>query len=228
MKILAKIKGLSFIVQIALFLACYVILVYLGRKRVYTFRKWISKTILKMYGITINVTGSIDANAQLLIINHQSLLDIMILEQIHDKKLSWVAKKELFTISFYGRVLHKTADIALDRGNKKGLLKLIKQVKNRIYKGFVVAIFPEGTRSTKGTLLRFKPGTEFVANNLALTVQPIVISNSLRLFNMKAYELYAGELKVTIMPSFNTVTLENKHWLAPLREDMLKVYNAKS
>jgi len=52
--------------------------------------------------------------------------------------------------------------IIIDREDKKSLVKLIKDAKDRLSKGRVIAIFPEGTRGNGKKLLKFKAGAQSI------------------------------------------------------------------
>jgi len=53
----------------------------------------------------VRTKGTLDPDAQMFLVNHQSDIDIGIIETITPKNIAWVAKRELFTIPFFGLVL---------------------------------------------------------------------------------------------------------------------------
>ncbi len=57
---------------------------------------------------------------------------------------------------------------------KLELLRLLKEVKDRLSLGRPIAMFPEGTRSSGKELLKFKSGASLVANKYNLKVQPLL------------------------------------------------------
>ncbi|HEX5670051.1 MAG TPA: 1-acyl-sn-glycerol-3-phosphate acyltransferase, partial [Sulfuricurvum sp.] len=84
---------------------------------------------IRIFGfIGVQTKGSLDPEAQILLVNHQSDVDIGIIETITSKNIAWVAKKELFSIPFFGLVLRLPKNIALQRESKTALAKLIKEV----------------------------------------------------------------------------------------------------
>jgi len=94
-------------------------------------RKW---AILQKYllGFDIELIGQIDKNANMLLLNHQSLLDIIIFEYLDDRDIAWVAKKEIGDLPWFGRILKYPKMIEVERENKKSLIKLLKDVKDRL------------------------------------------------------------------------------------------------
>ena len=182
---------------------------------------WIIRILLF---IPIKVKGEEDPDAQMFLINHQSDIDIGVLETITTRDLAWVAKKELFDVPFYGLLLKLPNDIAVERESKTSLVKLIKDAKSRLDDGRVITMFPEGTRSKSGKMLPFKPGAKMVADKYRLRVQPIVIIGAASHYNIKKYHYRPGTLTAIYMDSF-VADKRNKEWLTDLRVKMQKVYD---
>ena len=171
-----------------------------------------------------NVEGQEDPAAQMYLINHQSDLDIGILETISKKDLSWVAKKELFDVPFFGLAMSMPEDIPIERQSKTSLVRLLKNAKDRLNKGRVITMFPEGTRSKNGRMLPFKNGAKVVADKYQLKVQPIVLIQTAKYYNIKKFFYSPGEIKVIYMDSF-IAQKSDEDWLKNLRIDMQKVYD---
>ncbi|MCW9025887.1 MAG: 1-acyl-sn-glycerol-3-phosphate acyltransferase, partial [Thiovulaceae bacterium] len=127
---------------------------------------------------SVEIEGKEDPKANMILLNHQSDMDIAIMETSTKKDLAWVAKKELFDIPFFGYALKLPNDIPVERESKTSLIKLVKDVKSRLDMGKTITMFPEGTRSTKGKLLPFKVGAKMVADKYKLIVQPVLIMQS--------------------------------------------------
>ncbi len=173
------------------------------------------------------VLGQEDPEAEMFLINHQSDLDIGVVELITKRDLAWVAKKELFDIPFFGLTLSLPDDIPIERENKSSLLKLLKASKERIDKGRVITIFPEGTRSTTQKILPFKPGAKIVADKYKLRVQPIVLIATSSCYNIKKYYYKPKKIKAIFLESF-TADKRDKDWLNNLRIKMQQTYDAYS
>lgn len=174
--------------------------------------------------VHVEVKGMIDPNAQMFLINHQSDLDIGIMETITTHDLAWVAKKELFDIPFFGLVLRLPQDIALQRESKSALIKLIRDAKKPIDEGRVITIFPEGTRTETGKMKPFKSGAKKVADTYRLTVQPVVLVATAKYFSNKKKIFYPGSVTALFMESF-TADKEDPDWLTNLQLKMQKVYD---
>ena len=171
-----------------------------------------------------DIEGQEDPAAQMYLINHQSDLDIGIMETISQKDLSWVAKKELFDVPFFGLVMSMPEDIPIERQSKTSLLKLLKNSKDRLNKGRVITMFPEGTRSRNSRILPFKNGAKIVADKYQLKVQPVVLMQTAKYYDIKRFYYKPGRIKVIFMDSF-IADKANENWLSDLRINMQKVYD---
>jgi len=171
-----------------------------------------------------DIKGEEDPAAQMYLINHQSDLDIGIMETVSKKDLSWVAKKELFDVPFFGLAMSLPEDIPIERQSKTSLLRLLKNAKNRLNKGRVITMFPEGTRSKTGKMLPFKSGAKVVADKYQLKVQPIVLIQTAKYYDVKKLYYKPGCIKVIFMDSF-IADRDDENWLRDLREKMQKVYD---
>jgi len=183
----------------------------------------INRLTLFMMGGKLAKEGIMDTNADMYIMNHQGIVDIIGLEALQNNHLRWVAKKELFDTPWFGNLLSHGEMISLDRGNKTGLIKLIKDVKeSKEVFHRPVAIFPEGTRTDKQVLLPFKQGTDIIAKKLELHVQPVVITGSKWVLNEHSKTAHSGTVKYTFLPTVS-VKNDDKEWFATARENMQKV-----
>lgn len=116
-----------------------------------------------------------------MICNHQSLLDIVVLFGLF-RHFKWVAKKELFKVPIVGWTMSLNSYIPVDRANKLSHAKMFKECEENISKGNSIMIFPEGTRSEDGNIHHFKEGAFRIALETKKPLLPIVLdgtSNSL-------------------------------------------------
>ncbi len=223
MKMLNKLRALYVLVEFSLTVVGVIILMYLFPKKNREIRRKWAKLQSKLIGYKIVVKGEIDKEANLLLINHQSLLDIVVLEDLHPKNLAWVAKKEIEKMPVFGHILKPPKMIVVDREDKKSLLKLLSDVKDRLKDGRVIAIFPEGTRSRGDRLLPFKNGPKFLAQKLGLKVQPVVVVNTRAVVDSKDLSVDVSKpVKVIFLKSFYPKE-RGKDWYEKMRDEMAEV-----
>jgi len=173
----------------------------------------------------VKTFGQEDTDAQMLLVNHQSGIDIPLLEGQTKSDLAWVAKQELFDMPFLGLGVKLPNDIPLQRESKTALITLIRECKDRIASGRIVTIFPEGTRSKNRRMAKFKPGAQMVANKLQLKVQPVVLVGTSNAFDSSARIFYPFKtLHVVFLDAF-VADKSDKEWLNNIQIKMQKVYD---
>jgi len=223
-KILSKIRfiaiGLEFIITVTItIIAMYM----LGKNHIKARRIW-AKLQFKLLGIKIDTLKTTpDKDAKLILVNHQSLVDIMVFEGIYPQDLAWVAKKEIADIPWFGRILDASNMIILNRSDKKGLIKLLKDVKMRLDDNRYIAIFPEGTRGKGDRLLKFKQGAKIIAQKYNLKIQPVVVCNTRKIIDSQNLEANSGKVTVNYLPSFYPSD-KGEDWFEELYKQMSKVY----
>jgi len=176
----------------------------------------------------MNVFGKEDPDTQMFIVNHQSGIDIPVVEGCVKADLAWVAKQELFDLPWLGLGVKLPKDIPLQRESKTALITLIRDCKDRIENGRVVTIFPEGTRSKNERMQKFKPGAKMVADKLKLKVQPIVLVHTSKTFDSGKRIFYPfRELRIVFLDAFEA-DKSDKEWLNNIQIKMQKTYDEHS
>ncbi|QHG91652.1 1-acyl-sn-glycerol-3-phosphate acyltransferase [Sulfurimonas sp. CVO] len=222
MKIFAHISWLFATIIIAVSLTIMILTFHiLPRPYSRKFSAWLIRISIFF---TVEVKGKEDPKAQMFLLNHQSDLDIVVMETITSRDLTWVAKKELFDMPFFGLILKMPQDIAVERESKTSLIKLLKDAKRVLKTNRVITMFPEGTRSTKDKMLPFKSGAKIVADANRLRVQPVVLIQTSKYYNIKNFYYKPGRIKAIYMESF-VADKNDENWLKDLREKMQKVYD---
>jgi len=216
-----KIMGILQMLQFAITVSFVIILMGLNKKNTKTIRKKWAKLQKILIGFDIEMVGEIDKNAKMLMLNHQSLLDIILFEYLDDRDLAWVAKKEIGELPWFGKILKYPKMIEVDRENKKSLVKLLKDVKDRLDDNRPIAIFPEGTRSNGKKILKFKNGAKFIAERYNLLVQPCVIIGSIDVLDSKRILAKRGKIKIICLDLVKAD--KNSNWYEEVEEKMRKI-----
>jgi 1-acyl-sn-glycerol-3-phosphate acyltransferase len=184
---------------------------------------YLNRIIIFLIGGRVEQVGKADPDADLIIMNHQGIIDIVGMEALQNKHHRWVAKKELFDMPWFGHLLKNGDMISIERENKTGLIKMVKDVKESIeVKHRAVAIFPEGTRAKGQKLLPFKSGTKFIAAKLGLKVQPVVVTGSKYLLNEREKTGHNSTVRYTYLPTID-VKKASDEWYGEMKESMQKV-----
>ncbi len=221
MKIFAKIRFYYGAATISFIAAGIMVpLMFLFKNRRNSILHYWNRVIIFCIGGKIVTHGKRDNSADMFVINHQGIIDIISMEAAEETDLRWVAKKQLFDAPWFGYILKLPDMIEVDRENKSGLIKLLRDCKNtKENTKRIITIFPEGTRSDKQELLKFKGGTRIVAEKLELTIQPIIISNSKKLLNEHNKTAHSATVHIRYMDTFK-VDKADKEWYTNLQTTM--------
>jgi len=199
--ILNKIRALLTILQFTITVSVVLICMYVFNKNNHKIRRIWAKMQMKLMGVEVIVKGELDPKAQMLLMNHQSILDIVVMESLHPNNLAWVAKQEIAKIPWFGRILKAPHMIIVQRESKTSLVKLLRDAKDRITKNRPIAIFPEGTRTDGKKLRKFKAGAKMIADKNHLLVQPVIIVGTKEIFDSQNLEQRSGRVKIIFLPS---------------------------
>lgn len=219
---LSKIRGIFAFIQFSITVAIVVVAMYLFRNKTHKIIKIWMKIQIYLLGIKLQVEGEVDTSCDMILMNHQSLLDIIVMEHIHSRNLAWVAKKEITDLFFFGHIIKAPKMISIDRENKAGIIHLLKEAKDRLSKQRPIAMFPEGTRSDGKQMLKFKAGAQILANKLNLKVQPAIILNTRDILDSKSLKQKPGLVKVKFLKPVQAK--KGTSWFEDLEKNMNEVF----
>ena len=143
--------------------------------------------------------------------NHKNNLDSPLLGRIVDRKLHFIAKKELLEGKF-GWFYKSIGIIPVDRNthdNKKSLEEAI----NLLNSGEVITIFPEGTfNRTEFIVKPFKIGACYLASKTDATIVPFAIKNDYKWFKRSVVVEFGKPYKIKDKNDLRkeNITLTNK------------------
>ncbi|MFN4149063.1 MAG: lysophospholipid acyltransferase family protein [Rhodocyclaceae bacterium] len=166
------------------------------------FVNWLIEHLL---GIRMNVIGreNIPAGPCVILSKHQSAWETFALQQIFSLT-SFVYKRELHWLPFFGWGLMLMPFVAIDRAAGKAALKqVIERGKRRLAEGYSVVIFPEGTRVKPGESRPFKIGGAMLAVAAGVPAVPVA-HDSGEYWPRKAFVKRPGTVTVSIGPPIDT------------------------
>ncbi len=116
---------------------------------------------------------NIPEGTAIILAKHQSAWETIVMQQIFPPQ-TWVLKRELLWIPFFGWGLAMMRPVGIDRkGGKKALRQVITQGADRLKKGMWMVIFPEGTRTAPGERVRYAIGGAMLAEKSGYPVVPV-------------------------------------------------------
>ncbi len=223
---MARIRGIILFIQFSITVAITVVLMYIFKNHTHKVIKVWMTFQMYLLGIKLQTEGKLDESCDMILMNHQSLLDIIVMEYIHSRDLAWVAKKEITDLFFFGHIIKAPRMISIDRENKSGIIHLLKEAKDRLDKGRPIAMFPEGTRSDGKQMLSFRPGAKILANRYSLKVQPIVLFNTRNIVDSKKLLATPGVVKVVYLEPIQAD--KNTDWFEEIEVKMNELFNKES
>lgn len=116
----------------------------------------------------------------ILISNHVSGVDPIFMHLVVKPKVYFMAKEELFRNPFLRAIIKGFGAFPVSRG--RGDMEAIKNCFKFIKQGKTLGIFPEGTRSKSGELLRFQPGVSMIAIRTQADVLPVYLDGKMKIF----------------------------------------------
>ncbi|WP_456470391.1 lysophospholipid acyltransferase family protein [Caminibacter sp.] len=204
------------------FLAIVSLLIAINPKWELKLRKKASKILTSLIAKEIIIEGEIDPTANILMGNHTNNLDIPLMETVYgNEKIIWVAKDEIAKMPIFKYLVTKSDMILANRNDKRAIIKMIKDIKEKTQKGYKVFLFPEGTRN-KGDytkLLKFKNGPKGIVEKLNLKVQPFVIINLPKAFKKNPFRIEKQKIKVVFLDSFYPY----EGWYEDMRNNMQQI-----
>jgi 1-acyl-sn-glycerol-3-phosphate acyltransferase len=170
-------------------------------------RAW-SWLILKTSGVRVAVDGlqRLDpSRSYIFAANHQSIYDIPILFSSLPFQLRIIAKQSLGRIPFMGWHLRGTGHVLVDRSRPGA--GVVKKMARLVEQGHSLIVFPEGTRSTDGTVGRFKGGPFVIARDAALPVVPITVIGSRHVMFRGNVTVRPGHVRVIVHEPIETAAV---------------------
>ncbi len=216
-----KIKFLWTVIQMTITITIVIILMYMFKSKIRTIRKIWGLIQIKFLGIKLEIVGTPDTEANMIAMNHQSLVDIVLMEYLHPKDIAWVAKKEIANLPWFGHVLKAPDMIIIERESKSSLVKLLKDSKEKFKNGRPIAIFPEGTRTDGQKLRKFKIGAKMIANKNNFKVQPIVIVGTREILGYEKFKQKGGVVKIIYLPTIQAE--KSSSWYEDMEANMHEV-----
>lgn len=142
----------------------------------------------------------------LFLINHQSFLDPLLVGLPLNRPVSYLARDTLFSLPVIGWILRHTYVLPIDRDSAgTGSLRVAIE---RMRRGFLVGIFPEGTRTPDGGVGDFKPGFVALVRRAKAPVYPIGIAGAFEAFPRKLSRMKLSRVRVVFGDPFTPEEIE--------------------
>jgi 1-acyl-sn-glycerol-3-phosphate acyltransferase len=135
---------------------------------------WWSAKMLHMLGLQLQVQGTFQPGAKLIVANHVSWLDILAVHAICPEA-RFVSKADVQHWPLVGRLVAAGGTLYLERERRRDALRVVHQMAEVLKQGGTVAAFPEGTTGDGHALLPFHANLLQAAIATTSPVQPVAL-----------------------------------------------------
>jgi 1-acyl-sn-glycerol-3-phosphate acyltransferase len=194
-------------------------------------RGW-SRTILFFSGVRVRVLHPerLDGARGLVIVsNHESYADILILLANLPLSVRLLAKRSIFRVPVLGWSIRAAGFVPVDRGVRSRGAATLEAALKLLKRGRSIVIFPEETRTRDGELLPFKPGAALIALRSGFPLLPVAIAGTRRVLPRGTLEMSPGRVALAIGQPISVagrsvrdrdeVTLEARQAISSLRDE---------
>ncbi|MCD4670327.1 MAG: 1-acyl-sn-glycerol-3-phosphate acyltransferase [Actinomycetia bacterium] len=163
-----------------------------------------------LYRVTIIDRHKIPKQGRFIVCcNHLSYVDPVIIAAYIPRYTYFMAKKELFSVSFLSNLVtylnaFPVSRNAMDRKSFKTSLNILKYDN-------ILGLFPEGSRSKDGTVGEGKKGIGLISILSGAPIIPIAISGSNKIIQKPHKRLYFPKIKVIIGDIVDTKIIANEN-----------------
>lgn len=210
----------------------FLILTTLSEKTFHQFywlaRNLWAKTILFGMGLwpTIQWSQNLEkGKSYMLIANHTSMLDIMLMLHVSKNPFVFVGKQELAKIPVFG-FFYKRVCILVDRNDPKSRTRVYRSVKKKLHQGLSICIFPEaGVPEEHIILADFKDGAFRMAITHKIPIVPMTFLDCKKRFSWTFLSGGPGKLRVVVHPFIETGILESEDTLTVRKQTRTLLLN---
>lgn len=144
-----------------------------GPRREAAVQAW-AQRMLEELGVGLEVRGlTPTAGPMLLVANHISWLDIVVLHAGHHCR--FVSKSDVAHWPLIGRLATGAGTMYIERESRRDAMRIVHHMTDSLLEGDILAVFPEGTTSDGVKLLPFHANLIQAAVSAHAPVQPVAL-----------------------------------------------------
>jgi 1-acyl-sn-glycerol-3-phosphate acyltransferase len=145
-------------------------------------------------------------NSYMIVANHTSMVDIMLMLVTIKNPFVFVGKKELSKIPLFG-FFYKRTCILVDRTCSKSKMEVFNRAQKRINQGLSICIFPEGGVPDDESVMldTFKDGAFRLAIEHQIPIVPITFADNKKRFSYTFFSGSPGLMRVKIHSHVETL-----------------------
>ncbi|MEC4048109.1 lysophospholipid acyltransferase family protein [Flavobacterium sp. SUN046] len=143
----------------------------------------------------------------MLVANHTSMTDIMLMLAVVRNPFVFVGKKELMKIPLFG-FFYKRTSILVDRNSSRSKMEVYERAKSRLDQGLSICIFPEGGVPDESIVLdEFKDGAFRLAIDHQIPIVPITFADNKKRLS---YTFFSGSMGIMRVKVHHIIATKGK------------------
>ena len=235
-RLVAILRTLSAIIFFVVYVSVFIIF------SVLTLRRWnlrLSGPFLRSYGrvslwllgiplVLKNEWPFAEDEPRVVIVNHQSTLDIVWFCAITPGRLGAVGKRELRRVPVLNLAWWALRLFYVDRSNRESAIRTMQiAAQNTIKHKRSVSLSPEGTRSETGQILPFKKGVFHIAVAGGLPIYPVVMCGAAEAMPKHTLWAYPHPITLRFLPPISTQDWDTEQLdahIESIRQQMIEAY----
>jgi 1-acyl-sn-glycerol-3-phosphate acyltransferase len=149
-------------------------------------------------GIRIRIEGleNIPSEVCIFASNHVSNIDPPVLFPSIPRRVSILAKKQVFRIPILDIAMRLAKLVPVDREDRDAAAASIDLAVKYLKEGLSFCVYPEGTRSPDGRLKPFKKGTFVMAILASVPIVPVALIGTQHLMGKGSWTIRTGEITI--------------------------------
>jgi 1-acyl-sn-glycerol-3-phosphate acyltransferase len=143
--------------------------------------------------------------------NHQGAFDIFLIYGFLGVPIKWVMKAGISKIPLVGAACRAAGFIFVDNSTRKAATRSITEAEQCLRKGASVFVFPEGSRTYDGKMIRFKKGAFQMAVDQHLQIVPITLNGPFNVVPIGSLNIHRHPMELVIHPPVSTIEVDESN-----------------
>ncbi len=177
-----------------------------------------------VYRVTAFGTDNLPEGGFLLLPNHITWVDAIVLQLACPRPIRYVVDQEFYRKPILRPFLRLVRCIPIDTRHSHSAIRVATE---RIAEGEIVCLFPEGQLERSGTLLRLRPGYELIARHANAAVVPVWLDQLWgSIFSFQGGKFFTKlpkRIRYPVTIAFGKPLEANAADIATVREELLKL-----
>ena len=167
---------------------------------------------LALCPVTVKGKEHIDPHkSYVFVANHQGAFDIFLIYGFLGVPIKWVMKAGIGKIPFVGAACRVAGFVFVDNRNAKTAARSVFEAEHCLRGGASIVVFPEGSRTYDGKMIRFKKGAFQMAIDQHLPIIPITLNGPFEVLPIGSLNVNRHRMEMVIHPSVSTENVDSSH-----------------